>query len=51
MFFYEMEGHMRKLSSFGQVKKTRPTKSLRLDMQAPLQLFSKSSTWQSCMYD
>ena len=39
MFFYEIEGHMQKLSSFGRVKKKiRPKKSLRLDMQAPVQL-------------
>ena len=34
MFFYEIEGHMQKLSSFGRVKKIRPKMSLRLDMQA-----------------
>ena len=32
MFFYEIEGHMQKLSSFGRVKKIRPKKSLRLDI-------------------
>ena len=31
---------MQKLSSFGQVKKVRPKKSLRLDMQAPLHLLA-----------
>ena len=41
MFFYEIEGHMQKLSSFGRVKKKKPPKeSLSLDMQAPLQLFN-----------
>ena len=38
MFFYEIEGHMQKLSSLGRVKKIWPKKSLRLDMQVPLQL-------------
>ena len=38
MFFCEIEGHMQKLSSFERVKKIRPKKSLRLDMQTPLQL-------------
>ena len=38
MFFYEIEGHMQKLTSFGQVKIIQPKESLRLDMQAPLQV-------------
>ena len=38
MFFYEVEGHMQELSSFGQGKQKRPKKSLPLLMQAPLQL-------------
>ena len=28
MFFYEVEGHMQKLSSFGRGKKIRPKESL-----------------------
>ena len=43
MFFYELEGHMQKLCSFGRVKNIWSKRSLRLDMQAPLQLFSTSS--------
>ena len=38
MFFYEIEGHMQKLSSFGREKKIWPKTSLRLDMWVPLQL-------------
>ena len=38
MFFYEVEGHMQKLSSFGRRKKIRPKKSLTWFLQAPLQL-------------
>ena len=40
MFFYEVEGHTQKLSSFGQVKNIRPKKSLKLVMQVPIQLIS-----------
>ena len=44
MFFYEVEGHMQKLSSFGRVKKIPPKKSLtsRLLIQTPLQLLQNS---------
>ena len=38
MFFYEVEGHMQKLSSFRQGKKIRPEKSLTWLLQAALQL-------------
>ena len=38
MFFYEVEGHMQKMSSFGRGKKIRPKKSLTWFLQAPLQL-------------
>ena len=39
MFFYEVEGHMPKLSSFGRGKKIRPKKSLTSFLHAALQLF------------
>ena len=39
MFFYEVEGHMPKLSSFGRGKKIWPKKSLRSFLHAALQLF------------
>ena len=39
MFFYKVEGHMPKLSSFGQGKKFRPKKSLTSLLHAALQLF------------
>ena len=38
MFFYEVEGHMQKVSSFGRGKKIWPKKSLTLFLQVPLQL-------------
>ena len=38
MFFYKVEGHMPKLSSFGRGKKFRPKKSLTSLLQAALQL-------------
>ena len=38
MFFYEMDRHMQKLISFGQVKKIGLKKSLTLDIQVPLHL-------------
>ena len=38
MFFYEVEGHMLKLSSFGGGKVIRPKKSLTNFMHAALQL-------------
>ena len=40
MFYYEVEGHMQNLSSFGQGKKIRPKKSLSYTwfLQAALQL-------------
>ena len=37
MFFYEVEGHMQKLSSFGQGKKIRPKKSLMWLLHEALQ--------------
>ena len=38
MFFYEVEGHMQKLSSFGRGKKIRPKKSLTRLLHEALQL-------------
>ena len=38
MFFSEVEGHMQKLSSFGQGKKNWPKKSLKWLFHAALQL-------------
>ena len=38
IFFYEVEGHLEKLSSFGRAKKKRPKMSLTLFMQARLQM-------------
>ena len=38
MFFYEVEGHMLKLSSFGQGKTIRPKNSLTSFLHAALQL-------------
>ena len=38
MFFYEVEGHMLKLSSFGRGKTIRPKKSLTSYLHAALQL-------------
>ena len=38
MFFYKLEGHMPKLSSFGRGKKFRPKKSLTSLLHAALQL-------------
>ena len=38
MFFYEVEGHMQKLSSFGQGKNIQPKKSLTWLLHAALQL-------------
>ena len=39
MFFYEVEGHMPKLSSFGRGKKIWPKKSLTRLLHEALQLF------------
>ena len=39
MFFYKVEGHMPKLSSFGRGKKFRPKKSLTSLLHAALQLY------------
>ena len=39
IFFYEVEGHMQKLSSFGRGKKIRPKKSLTRLLHEALQLF------------
>ena len=39
MFFYEVEGHMPKLSSFGRGKTTRPKKSLTRFLHAALHLY------------
>ena len=41
MFFYKVEGHMPKLSSFGRGKTIRPKKSLTSLLHAALQLQSK----------
>ena len=41
MFFYKVEGHMPKLSSFGRGKKFRPKKSLTSLLHAALQLIIK----------
>ena len=38
MFFYKVEGHMPKLSSFGKGKTIRPEKSLTSLLHAALQL-------------
>ena len=38
MFFYKVEGHMQKLSSFGRGKTIRPKKSLTWLLQMPLQM-------------
>ena len=38
MFFFEVEGHMQKLSSFGRGKKIQLKKSLTWFLQAALQL-------------
>ena len=38
MFFYEVEGHMLKLSSFGRGKKIRPKKSLTSFLHEALQV-------------
>ena len=40
MFFYEVEGHMPKLSSFGRGKTIRPKKSLTSFLHAALQLLN-----------
>ena len=40
MFFYKVEGHMPKLSSFGRGKTIRPKKSLTSLLHAALQLYS-----------
>ena len=40
MFFYKVEGHMLKLSSFGQGKTIRPKKSLTSLLHAALQLLT-----------
>ena len=40
MFFYKVEGHMPKLSSFGRGKKFQPKKSLTSLLHAALQLFA-----------
>ena len=39
MFFFKVEGHMPKLSSFGRGKKFRPKKSLTSLLHAALHLF------------
>ena len=41
MFVYDVEGHMQKLSSFGQGKKIQLKKSLALFMHLPLQFLSR----------
>ena len=40
MFFYKVEGHMPKLSSFGRGKKFRPKKSLTSLLHAALHVYS-----------
>ena len=39
MFFYEVEGHMQKLSSFGRGKTIHPKKSLTRLLHEALQLY------------
>ena len=46
MFFYEVEGHMPKLSSFGRGKTIRPKKSLTSFLHAALQLQKKIVAYQ-----
>ena len=47
MFFYKVEGHMPKLSSFGRGKKFRPKKSLTSLLHAALQLTGRLKLkWQ-----
>ena len=48
MFFYKVEGHMPKLSSFGREKKFRPKKSLTSLLHAALQLSSFRLLKASC---
>ena len=43
MFFYKVEGHMPKLSSFGRGKTIRPKKSLTSLLHAALQLLLSST--------
>ena len=47
MFFYKVEGHMPKLSSFGRGKKFRPKKSLTSLLHAALQLFGSNNELHS----
>ena len=47
MFFYKVEGHIPKLSSFGQGKTIRPKKSLTSLLHAALQL---RYTWKAFFF-
>ena len=48
MFFYKVEGHMPKLSSFGQGKTIRPKKSLTSLLHAALQEYNSTGNELSC---
>ena len=48
MFFYEVEGHMPKLSSFGRGKTIRPKKSLMSFWHAALQEYNSTGNELSC---
>ena len=48
MFFYKVEGHMPKLSSFGRGKKFRPKKSLTSLLHAALQEYNSTGNELSC---
>ena len=50
MFFYKVEGHMPKLSSFGRGKKFRPKKSLTSLLHAALQLLLNTKDSVSLRY-
>ena len=48
MFFYKVEGHMPKLSSFGRGKKFRPKKPLTSLLHAALQEYNSTGNELSC---
>ena len=50
MFFYKVEGHMPKLSSFGRGKNFRPKKSLTSLLHAALQLYLGRLTLRQCTW-
>ena len=49
MFFYEVEGHMPKLSSFGRGKTIRPKKSLTSFLHAALQEYTVTPLGMNCL--